>query len=138
MKTYYYLFILFLSIMSCKEEETGGIPVMFSNYFQIVDAATGKDWFLTHPNYNLDSIKLFAYDQSNDLIPLELSHQQLNDKLVFGPFLRVNSFPIESLYLLQLNAEDTDTIRWVSPACHKCDGKYLGTESFIFYYNGKR
>lgn len=136
MRMYYLFFIFLFFTISCKEEERGE-PAIFENYFQIVDAATGKDWFLTHSDYHLDSVKLSAYDEKDSLVELPLYYKQIGDKIAFGPLLWISSRPEETRYLLQLSADDADTLQWVGKKCDGCQGKYLGYESFSFYYNDK-
>ncbi len=131
-----YLFFVLLFAVSCKEQE-GGEPATFENYFQIVDAATGKDWFLTHSNYQLDSVKFFTYDEKGSLVELPLYYKQIDDKIAFGPLLRVYPRPEQANYLLHLSIDDTDTLQWISKKCDGCQGSYLGYESFSFYYNDK-
>ena len=133
------LFLLTVVLSACQEDEpSGGDILQFDNYFQIVDATTGEDWFIASNDYDPSEVKLEGISQNGEFIELVLEHTKLGEKNVFGPVPGFITEKDTTTYLLSLSDTDTDTIFFDVKDCTRCeDGNYLRYESFAFYCNGK-
>ena len=136
------LFLVALASFACQEDEPdGGEPLFYDDYFRVVDAETGEDWFVTHPNYDAESVEMSIVDPNGVTIDRDIPVQQLDGETVFGPALLNSALPNETevIYYLAFDSQDVDTLRREAVRCNDdCSaGNYEGVSSLTYYYNGE-
>ena len=138
MKTLTILIGIFL-LAACREDEPSeGIPTDYTEFFNIVDASTGEDWFLSHPSYNPEDVKLIVRNFSDELIETGLDHREYEGKVVFGSAplkFGITQDDYSTTFILQLNQEDADTIvtkAQIRECGYQCEDR---VENIKFYYN---
>lgn len=117
-------------LSSCREESLGGEPQVFYDYFKIVDASTGEDYFLVNPDENPVNLHVYWRNRSGEFIESEeIIYKNVNGNLVFGPVYLVNDD--ESVYQIELPNGDLDTIHVEATGDGDLD------DIFRFYYNSR-
>ena len=136
MKTLIYLCALVVLLLSCRQEDTAApsteLPKHLVIKFQLRDAGTDRDLFLTNDNYRINSVSVYAnsiegapwydtvrYQQRTDSTILNVS------TVIIGTQNRVRSSDI----ILHLTEEDYDTITVAYTADTRYEEEYEGVLS---------
>jgi hypothetical protein len=123
--------LLGISVLSsCREESLGGEPQVFYDYFKIVDASTGEDYFLANPDEDPENLHVYWRDRSgNFVISNEVIYRSVNKSFIFGPLFFTDD--PENVYQLKFPNGDIDTIQVEATG----DGDF--DDIFSFYYNSR-
>ena len=120
-------------LISCQQEQSGQPePATWYDYFQVVDAGSGKDLFLGNADYTASQVRIrkISLGESGWLA---IPHTVTDSAVVFGPLA------LHEKNLLRFSAARTDTIlmvqRWGQRASHEGPVKQLLGRSI--FYNGK-
>jgi len=123
--------LLGISVLSsCREEYLGSEPLVFYDYFKIVDTSTGEDYFLSNPGEDPENLHVYWKNHSGELIQSEeILYKNVNGNLVFGPVYLVNDD--EPVYQIELPNGDMDTVYVEATGDGNLD------DVFRFYYNDR-
>ncbi len=123
--------LLGISILSaCREDSFRGEPAVIYDYFKIVDASTGEDYFLSNPDEDPENLHVYWRNYSSEVIRLDdITYKNINGNLVFGPIGLVEDD--EPVYQIELPNGDIDTIRVEATGDGDLD------DIFSFYYNDR-